>query len=166
MGDNYKPGIKTDFIIVKYFWHSIFVKKLVEVSFNWRVLEFKLWRFHNFLAPLWNDLRQKNWVFRHKSIISFGGTLGTFNNYGDQILPNFDPLPTPSSGQLCTFYMMPTLCHVTQHGLYINPHSTLLVHVIIEWPLLKSEYVVVMSAIMHKLLSVNINKFWSDRYQF
>ena len=32
---------------------------------------------------------------------------GTFNNYVDQILPNFDPLP-PSSTQLWTFYMIPT----------------------------------------------------------
>ena len=37
---------------------------------------------------------------------------GEFNNYVDQILPIFDPLPL-----VWTFYMMPTLCHETKHGL-------------------------------------------------
>ena len=48
----------------------------------------------------------------------------------------------------------------------LTPHPTFLIHVVIEWPLFKTKWIVVMSAIMHKLLSVNINKFWSDRYQF
>ena len=34
---------------------------------------------------------------------------GSFNNYVDQILPNFDPF---SSRQLWTFHMTLTLCHV------------------------------------------------------
>ena len=34
---------------------------------------------------------------------------GSFNNYVDHILPNFDHLPL-SNGQLWTFYPIPTLC--------------------------------------------------------
>ena len=44
----------------------------------------------------------------------------SFNNYVEQILPNFDPL-IPLSGQLRTFYMMPTLYHVTKRGLSTDP---------------------------------------------
>ena len=36
-------------------------------------------------------------------------TKGSFNNYVDQILPNFDHLPS-SSGQLGTIFIIPTLC--------------------------------------------------------
>ena len=50
----------------------------------------------------------------------------------DQILLNFDPLP-PSSGQLWSFYIIPTLSHVTKRGLsadpippYSCPHSYLM----------------------------------------
>ena len=39
----------------------------------------------------------------------------------------------PSSGQLWTFYVIPTLCNVTKRRLYTGP--PLLVHVVIEWPL-------------------------------
>ena len=42
-------------------------------------------------------------IDNHTSFDS-SGYKGAFNNYVDQILPNFDPLP-PSSGQLWTFYM-------------------------------------------------------------
>ena len=45
---------------------------------------------------------------------------GTFYNYVDQILHNFDPLP-PSSGQLWKFYVIPTLCHVTKRELSNDP---------------------------------------------
>ena len=53
-----------------------------------------------------------------------------FNNYVDQILPNFDPLP-PLSGQLWTFYMpntYPLSCDQAW-TFYCPP---LLVHVIME----------------------------------
>ena len=36
-------------------------------------------------------------------------SLGTFNNYVDQIKPNFDH-PIPIGGQLWAFYIQPTLC--------------------------------------------------------
>ena len=39
------------------------------------------------------------------------------HSYVDQILPNFDPL-FHSSGQLWTFYRIPTLCHVTKLGFF------------------------------------------------
>ena len=45
---------------------------------------------------------------------------GSFSNYVDQILPDFDPQP-PSSGQKWTFYILSTLCHVTPDGLYTDP---------------------------------------------
>ena len=64
-------------------------------------------------------------------------TKGSFNNYVDQILPNFDPL-SPSSGQLWTFYMIPTLCPVTKCGLSTDPLPPPLVHVVIEYSALKS----------------------------
>ena len=50
--------------------------------------------------------------------------------------PNFIqfwPQP-PSSGQKWTFYLLSTLCHVTQRGLSTYTHPPLLVHVVIEWP--------------------------------
>ena len=40
---------------------------------------------------------------------------GAFNNYVDQILTNFDPLP-PSSGQVWTFYNPPPLSTWTKGG--------------------------------------------------
>ena len=40
---------------------------------------------------------------------------GAFNNYVDQILTNFDPLP-PSSGQAWTFYIPPPLSTWTKGG--------------------------------------------------
>ena len=50
--------------------------------------------------------------------------------------PNFIqfwPQP-PSTGQKWTFYLLSTLCHVTQRGLSTYTHPPLLVHVVIEWP--------------------------------
>ena len=41
-------------------------------------------------------------------------------NYVDLILPKFDT-PLPSSGQLLTFYMIPTLCYVTKRELSADP---------------------------------------------
>ena len=58
---------------------------------------------------------------------------GAFNNYVDQILPNFDP--QPSSGQKWTIYILTTLCHVNPCGLSTDPNPPLLVHVVIECPL-------------------------------
>ena len=58
---------------------------------------------------------------------------GAFNNYVNQILPNFDPLP-PSSGQKWSFDVLSTLCHVTPCGLSTDPHPPLLVHIVIECP--------------------------------
>ena len=55
---------------------------------------------------------------------------GTFNNYVDQILSNFDP-PSPSSGQKLSFYILSTLCHVTQHGISTDP--PLLIHARSYW---------------------------------
>ena len=55
---------------------------------------------------------------RKKNISIF--TVGSFNNYVDQILPNFDP-PLPSSGQKWTIYILSTLCHVTHRGLLTDP---------------------------------------------
>ena len=51
-------------------------------------------------------------------------TLGSFNNYLDQMLPNFDHLP-PSSGQLLTFYILPTLCFRDQVWNSYWPPSTM-----------------------------------------
>ena len=68
--------------------------------------------------------------------------MGWFNNYVDQILPNFAPLPL-SSGQLWKFYIIPTLCHLTNQeftkGLSTDSIPPLLVHVVIEWRLLQFE---------------------------
>ena len=58
---------------------------------------------------------------------------GAFNNYVDQIVPNFDP-PTPSSGQKWTFYILSTVCNVTPLGISTDPHPPPLVHVVIECP--------------------------------
>ena len=50
---------------------------------------------------------------------------GSFNNFVDQILPNFDP-PTLLNGQKWTFFTQSTLCHMTHCGLYTDPppHSS------------------------------------------
>ena len=49
---------------------------------------------------------------------------------------NFDPILTPSlSGQLWTFYMIPTYCHVTKRGLSTPPSFF---NVVTECPLKKS----------------------------
>ena len=68
---------------------------------------------------------------------------GTFNNYVDQILPNFGPL-SPIEGTIVdvvwTFYMRlkyrhdTTLCPVTKRGLFTDPLPPLLVHVVINDP--------------------------------
>ena len=63
------------------------------------------------------------------------GSKGAFNNYANQILRNFDPLP-PSSVQTWTFYILFTLCHMTPRGLSIDPLPPLLVDVLIECPLI------------------------------
>ena len=57
--------------------------------------------------------------------------LVSFNNYVDQILPNFDPLPSSSR----TFYILSTLCHVTPLELSTDPFPPLVAHVVIECPL-------------------------------
>ena len=44
---------------------------------------------------------------------------GSFNNYVDQILTNFDPLP-PSSGQAWTFFI-PPLVHVDKRWIKGTP---------------------------------------------
>ena len=44
-----------------------------------------------------------------------------FNNYVDQILPNFDPLP-PSSGETWTFYIISILYHVTPMDFLLTPY--------------------------------------------
>ena len=53
--------------------------------------------------PKLNILQENEWKFEldtnHLNL-----SKGTFNNYVDQILPNFDPL-TPSGGQTWTFYI-------------------------------------------------------------
>ena len=46
--------------------------------------------------------------------------LVAFNNYVDQILPNFDP-PPPSSGQEWTFSLQSTFCHVTPVDFQLTP---------------------------------------------
>ena len=50
---------------------------------------------------------------------------GSFNNFVDQILPNFDP-PTLLNEQKWTFFTPSTLCHMTHCGLYTDPppHSS------------------------------------------
>ena len=60
---------------------------------------------------------------------------GSFNNYVDQILPNFDHLPS-WNGQLRTFYILPTFCSHDQAWIFLlTTNLPLLVHVVIEWPL-------------------------------
>ena len=51
--------------------------------------------------------------------------------------PNFTQFcpPTPSSGQKWTFFILYTLCYLTHRGLSPDPNPSLLVHVVIEWPL-------------------------------
>ena len=63
--------------------------------------------------------------------------MGSFNNYVDQILPNFAPSPS----QVDNFgnFMIPTLCHVTKHGPSTDSLPPFLVHVVIEWRLLQFE---------------------------
>ena len=59
---------------------------------------------------------------------------GAFNNYVDQILHNFDPCP--SSGQLWTFDVIPTLCSCDQEWTFYVTPPPLLVYVVIECPLI------------------------------
>ena len=67
----------------------------------------------------------KSWLFNIKiRTINVCFLKGSFNNYVDQVLPNFDPSP-PSSGQKQTFCILATLCQMT-------PQPPLLVHVVIE----------------------------------
>ena len=62
--------------------------------------------------------------------------LRSFNSYVDQILPNF--VPPSSSGQLMTFYMLPTLFHVNKCGLSTDPlHFLLLSTSLLNDPLFK-----------------------------
>ena len=60
------------------------------------------------------------------------GREGAFNNYVDQMLPNFDP--TPSSGKNWTYYILSAFCHMTHCtvGFPLTQHTPLLVHVVIE----------------------------------
>ena len=53
--------------------------------------------------------------------------LGAFNNYVDQILSNFDHLP-PSSRQMWTFYIIPTLCSRDQVLTFYCPLPTFCPH--------------------------------------
>ena len=68
----------------------------------------------------------------------------------------FYPILTPSpwSGQLWPFYIIPTLCHMIIRGLSTDPLTPLLVHIVIEWPLTK--------VWVKKLFSDQINSlnFW------
>ena len=52
-----------------------------------------------------------------------------------QFYPILTP-PPPSSGQKWMFYILSTLCHVTPCGLSADPQPPLLVHVVIECPLI------------------------------
>ena len=58
-------------------------------------------------------VQRTGWIIQSKSnrslLFKLSYILEAFNNYVVQILPNFDHLP-PSSGQLLTFYRLPTLC--------------------------------------------------------
>ena len=47
---------------------------------------------------------------------------GSFNNYVNPILPNFNPLP-PSSGQTWTFQKLSTLCHMTPLDFPLAPFT-------------------------------------------
>ena len=58
---------------------------------------------------------------------------GSFNNYVDEILPNFAPLP-PSSGQLWAFYIPSTLCSRDQKRRLSTDLLPLLVHVLLNDP--------------------------------
>ena len=78
--------------------------------------------------------------------------------------PILTPSPPPQVDNCGHFKWCLPFVMWTNMDFSLTPHPTFLVHVVIEWPLQK--WIVVMSAIMHKLLSVNINKFWSDHYQF
>ena len=58
-----------------------------------------------------------------------------FNNYVDQISPNFDHLPSWNV-QLRTFYILPTVCSHDQAWIFLlTTNLPLLVHIVIEWPL-------------------------------
>jgi hypothetical protein len=61
------------------------------------------------------------------------GSRGSFNNYVDQVFPNFDPCPPR---QLWTFYMIPPLFAWPSVDFLLNP-PPLLVHVVIEWSLVE-----------------------------
>ena len=50
--------------------------------------------------------------------------MGSFNNYVDQILSDYEP-PTHLSGQKWTFYKPSFLCHVTHYGLFTDHHPLL-----------------------------------------
>ena len=61
---------------------------------------------------------------------------GTFNNYVEQILPNLDP-PTPL--EWTKMDILHTIYPLSRdpRGLCIDPLPPLLVHVVIEWPLME-----------------------------
>ena len=59
---------------------------------------------------------------------------GSYNNYVDQILPNFDPLPprVDNRGHFTWYLHFVTWPSV---DFLLTPSPPLLVHVVIEWPL-------------------------------
>ena len=62
--------------------------------------------------------------------------MGAFNNYVDQILPNFDHLPPRVDKHEHFTYYVFTLCHVNPRCIdfLLTTYPPLLVHVVIEWP--------------------------------
>ena len=84
--------------ICKEFGSSVLVHSATKVAYiHQRILFSQPWVFTNF----------KTLYFRYRQ--------GSFNNYVDQILTNFDPLP-PSSGQAWTFYIPPPPVHVDKRA--------------------------------------------------
>ena len=111
--------------IILFSMHPEKVQKLRDLGF---IRQNEAWAFKEKKIPLFWSISRKvdrlylNYVttaYKRTTVLrwNFDQLLqGAFNNYVDQIWPNFDPLP-PSNGQLLTFYIIPTLCHVTKHGL-------------------------------------------------
>ena len=116
-------------IINSFKWPEIWNCSKHEFHGSPRNAQLELWYLLCLYMPIANIGKQGRLYVWIDIIVS----KGTFTNYVDQILPNFDPLPL-SSGQTYFTYYLP---FVTWHPVdfLLTPSPPLLVHVVIEWPL-------------------------------
>ena len=112
---------------LKILWHFLWPSQSVCMNFiihSWPIIHTMMCKFNCIILVSFCPSQGQQAIF----------SWGSFNNYEDQILPNFDPFPH-SSGQLWTFYMILPFSRDQAWTVNWPPSTLFLVHVVIEWAL-------------------------------